>query len=305
MNNQYIEELQKELSPYIDEKGQLTLRSQDIYVIRKNGQQATLINHEDYASESVKRLEWCYSSTDYHFFFGAQKEGQKLQQINIMGPALTKIVQWNLDNAQCPPDLNMSDLKPGYLLDLRLLQLNRLRAPLHKPSQPDVCRDSPISKLELNSNAPVESFVNDHVPLSALKQLKEPISENIYIVSYVNPLLVRDDNQFYPYHVHYLSVSDLDKLEALNLEEGASENLNELQETLNELKASIHRHQDDLVPHLDSIKQNSNTLTAQSLARYYRDAGVQVGAVNPKDLQEESLLVGTVCTVANLQSFLK
>ena len=78
-----------------------------------------------------------------------------------------------------------------------------------------------------------------------------------------------------------------------------------MQETLNELKASIHRHQDDLAPHLDSIKQNSNTLTAQSLARYYRDAGVQVGAVNPKDLQEESLLVGTVCTVANLQSFLK
>ncbi|PTP52064.1 hypothetical protein [Vibrio splendidus] len=305
MNNQSIEELQKELSPYIDEKGQLTLRSQDIYVIRQNGQQATLINHEDYTSESVKRLEWCYSSTDFHFFFGAQKEGQKLQQINIMGPALTKVLPWNLDNAQCPPDINMSDLKPGYLLDLRLLQLNRLRAPQHNASQQDVGRDSPISNLELNSSAPVMSFVNDHIPLSALKQLKEPVSENIYIVSYVNPLLVRDDNQFYPYHVHYLSVNDLDKLEALNLEEGVSENLNELQETLNELKASIHRHQDDLTPHLDSIKQNSNTLTAQSLARYYRDAGVQVGAVNPKDLQEESLLVGTVCTVANLQSFLK
>lgn len=305
MNNQSIEELQKELSPYIDEKGQLTLRSQDIYVIRQNGQKATLINHENYTSESVKRIEWCYSSTDYHFFFGAQKEGQKLQQINIMGPALTKIVPWNLDNAQCPPDINMSDFKPGYLLDLRLLQLNRLRAPLHKSSLQDVGRDSPISKLELNSSAPVASFVNDHIPLSALKQLKGPVPENIYIVSYVNPLLVRDDNQFYPYHVHYLSVSDLDQLEALNLEEGANENLNELQETLNELKASIHRHQDDLVPHLDSIKQNSNTLTAQSLARYYRDAGVQVGAVNPKDLQEESLLVGTVCTVANLQSFLK
>ncbi len=305
MDSQSIEELQIELSPYIDDKGQLTLRSQDIYVIRQNGQQATLINYEDYTSKSVKRIEWCYSTTDFHFFFGAKKEGEKLQQMNLIGPALTKVVPWNLENAQCPPGINMSDLKPGYLLDLRLLQLNRLRAPLHDSPHPDVDRDTPISKLELNSDAPISRFVNDHLPTSALKELAEPVPENIYIVSYVNPLLVRDDNKFYPYHVHYLSVSDLNKLEKLNLEEGASEDLNELQQTLHELKATIHRHQNELVPHINTIKQNSNTLTAQSLARYYRDAGVQVGAVNPKDLQEESLLVGTVCTVANLRSFLK
>ncbi|MDN3616787.1 hypothetical protein ACFFUS_10425 [Vibrio gallaecicus] len=305
MNNPSIEELQKRLSPYIDDQGQLTLRSQDIYVIRQNGHQATLINHKDYTSDAMKCIEWCYSPSDYHFFFGSKVEDQKLQQINIMGPALTKVLPWNLSNAQCPPDVNITDLEPGYLLDLRVLQLNRLRAPLRESPQLDVARDTPISKLDPNSTAPIIKFVNDHVPLSEVKQLKQPVPENLYIVSYVNPLLVRDDNQFYPYHIHYLSLDNLNSLETLNLEHGAEDDLNQLQETIEELKASIHRHQDDLIPYLDTIKQNSDTLTAQSLARYYRDAGVQVGAVNPKDLQEESLLVGTVCTVANLQSFLK
>ncbi|MGR5147868.1 hypothetical protein ACQKP8_15140 [Photobacterium alginatilyticum] len=300
-----LEELQNELSPYIDENGNLTLRSQDIYVIRKDGKRATLINHKDYTAKEIKRIEWCYSETDYHFFFGSQNQGQKLQQINIIGPALTKIVPWNLEKAQCPAGINRDDLKPGYLLDLRVLQLNRLRAPLRESSQPSFVPDTPISHLEPKSDQPIVSFANDHIPTSALEQLKEAVGENLYIVSYVNPLMVRDDNEFYPYHIHYLSTDDLNRLDALNLEAGKQQDLNELQQAISEMKATIHNHRDDLIPYLESIKDQSNTLTAQSLARYYRDAGVQVGAVNPKDVQEESLLVGTVCTVANLQSFLK
>ncbi len=307
MNDLSPDKRQKDLTPYINEDGRLTLRTQDIYLIREDGTQATLINYEDYAGRNAKLIEWCYSESDYHFFFSPQKDIDRLQPINLIGPTLTKVIPWNLDNACYPENVDPCELKPGYLLDLRVLQLNRLRAPINANPPPLEKQDTPICKLTQYPNDPVLQQVNSNIPPCSTHQLKEPVPENLYIVSYLNPLQIKDTNEFYPYHIHYLSTEDINQLPVLDFEKGADINLDELQHTIAELRASIHHHTfdiHDLISHLEKIKNESNTLTAQSLARYYRDAGVQVGAVNPKDVQADSQLLGTVCMVANLQSFL-
>ncbi|WP_182288378.1 hypothetical protein [Vibrio spartinae] len=304
MNDLSPDELQKDLTPYIDEDGRLTLRSQDIYLIREDGTQATLINYEDYTGQNARLIEWCYSESDHHFFFSPQKSIDRLQPMNLMGPILTKVIPWNLDNACYPENVDPCELKPGYLLDLRVLQLNRLRAPLNANPPLLEKKDTPIRKLTRDP----DRQVNSNIPPCSTHQLKEPVPENLYIVSYLNPLQVKDTNDFYPYHIHYLGAEDINQLPVLDFEKGADIDLDELQQTITELKNQVHSHTfvdiSDLISHLGKIKNESNTLTAQSLARYYRNAGVQAGALNPKDVQTDSRFVGTVCMVANLQSFL-
>lgn len=291
----------KKMDSYVDENGQLTLRSQDIYVIRKEGTHATLIDYEDYTGPKAIKLEWCYDETDHHFFF---QTANGLRPANLTSPALTKVIPWNLSTARCPTGIDKTDLKPGYLLDLRALQMSRLNAPSRTETKTDVILDQPIGKLEPDDFTPRQDDRN--IPATSLKELSEAVEDNLYIVSYKNPLSVRDDNLFYPYHIHYLSKEALDQLKQYDLEHGQDRDLNELKHTIVELKLHLHDvKQDEQAAQIQKIIEENDTLTSQSLSRYYKNAGVQVGALNPKDLNVDTHSVGAVCMVANLQSFLK
>jgi len=312
-------------SSYIDENFNLTLKAQDIYIIREGGQRASLINYNDYVpdvtasgdpvSEQALRLEWHSSEDDNHQFFET-KNGH--YPVNLTGPALTKVIDWNLDTANYPPGIDRSMLKPGYLLDLRLLQLNRLHAPKFKfhPDAPTPERDTPIEQVVVTKDDllphPVHKPYDGHVPPQKLSQLTDLSKENLYIVSWKNPLLVRDVDKFYPYQITYLSAEQLDKLEQYNLEPSPSDidlnavELLSLREYFElEQEQLDHSITDEGKEKLEFNHQKVKSLTGMSLARYFRDSGVQVGAVNPKDVHVELGLVGAVCMVANLQSFLK
>lgn len=242
--------------------------------------------------------------------FGA---GGQLRPMNITGPVLSKVIPWNLETAQYPESVHRDEIKPGYMLDLRVLQMSRFNPPRWFEHSPQERRDTPIRQIK----SLLPEYLPDisYLPLIASNQLCDPVEENLYIASYVNPLKVRDCNQFYPYHIHYISTKELDSFEQLDLKNGQVIDLNGLNQTIDRLKNALIQ-----TPDSDEIKtqlnQERQVLAAQSLARFYRNAGVQAGALNPEDVlgqvsqnQVKHAQVmradrATVCMVANLMSFL-
>ena len=324
---------------YVDKNLKLTLRSQDIYIIRQGEEKATLIEYENYApdlpdssdatvivdTDKAITLEWFSNKDSYHHFFTTPNG---YYPVNLTGPVLTKVIDWNLDTANYPPGVDRSMLKPGYLLDLRFLQLNRVHAlQLDIPVEvPESEYDTPIGYIKgINASQldslphPSSKSYDGHVPLEYLCQLKELNEENLYIVSWKNPLLVRDINKFYPYQITYLSADKLDNIDKskqyefdssqkeIDLDEIKLLSLLNISNLMEEFfdPSTSDENKEIAKTKLNNNHRKAKTITEQSLARYYRDAGVQIGAVNPKDLRVNFGLVGLACMVANLQSFLK
>ncbi|CAM3647050.1 hypothetical protein VA7868_01429 [Vibrio aerogenes CECT 7868] len=338
--------------PYVGPDGHLTERSQELFIIRKNGQGAVLLRYNDYVNKEqvhdrkygkedkqvsttegnnesgAQLIEWCYNESNHHFFFETELQ---LHPINLTGPALTKVTQWNLDNAIYPEGVSPQalNLQPGYLLDLRILQMNRILLPTQEQETKqqetdDHYLDTPIEIIELSEKEKGRGFRYgiSFPPADIKPQLTDThINENLYIVSFANPLKGREAHKFYPYHIHYVSAEQLDKPDVIDFEEDQETDLNTLLPSLS--KEKKHWTKDEVII-------NTKRVAAQTLARYYRDAGVQTGAINPLDVKGEKTpdsdsglksyisLVdttgdsdidrsrnGTICMIANLHSFLK
>ncbi|SHO58925.1 hypothetical protein [Vibrio quintilis] len=339
-------------SPYVDNNGYLTMHSQDLFIIRDHGRTATLVEYENYINrEEDKRrgakldedeekntqqdklnikpalIEWCYDESNYHFFF---KTKNGFHPMNMTGPVLTKVLPWNLKkkNTHYPEGFPENvQLEPGYILDLRILQLNRLFSPAEESTENkpplEFIRDTEITGLkDLFPDSRVKHGI-EFPPVSITNQAIAPIEENLYIISYVNPLRARDNHSFYPYHIHYISAEQLDQLSSGSAE---FDLLADRDLELDDLHINTTEGIHEIIREKGrkEVVKRMNRAAAQVLARYFRDTGVQVGAINPKDinvevpkqnkLQSESVDSsrldakekndGTICMVANLRSFL-
>ncbi|MCF2858197.1 hypothetical protein L1286_11990 [Pseudoalteromonas sp. SMS1] len=241
----------------------------NLFLLRQNGD--IVYMDVDFYTEGSRLIEWVHSEQDIQKFFLTD---ENLFPLNLMGPAVTKVIPWNLENAQdkLPSTFaGTAPLKPGYLIDLRVIQLNRLNA-----NDPNFVRslnlglDTPIS-LQSNTISPFFP-----VPADKEYQLSEQIEEeNLYVVSFKNPEQIRGINDLYGYQISYISKEDLDGLDSY-------------------VPAETDR---DVDLELDAL---SKLHTGQFLERYYGDTNAQVGAINPRDMIPH--LLGAACYIANLRT---
>lgn len=247
-------------------------RTQDIFLLRGDSKRVTRVTFENYRNynknKGAKQLAW-FNQDNQHQFFCTKSGGDP---INLIGPALTKVTEADLEHSVLPNELHEAGFKPetGYLLDLRLIQINRLRPTLNEGGIVAVELDHPLeNKLE----QPPEASTDIHIPVEQLKKI--PDNENLYIISWDNPLKARSIDNVYAYKLSYLSAEYLDSLDYGELENKAKGL------ELKELEHCKH-----------------------VLTDYYNNAGVQVGTINPLDTGLPHL-VGLACYVANLNSFIK
>ncbi len=247
-------------------------RTQDIFLLRGDGKKVTRIEYRDYryydGKNGAEKLGWL-NKEGGHQFFKAENGGDP---INLMGPALTKVTEENLKTIDLPAHLVDSGFKPetGYLLDLRLIQLNRLRSNASHGHIENLEWDE---KLDISPDQFPFGLGGFNIPIEQLKII--PKNENLYIISWDNPLKVRSIVNIYPYKLSYLSSSFLDSL-----------NFGEPRNAKDDDDKSELEHCEDV------------------LTKYYGAAGVQIGTINPLDLGIPHM-VGLACYVANLNSFIK
>ncbi|MBQ4836755.1 MULTISPECIES: hypothetical protein [Pseudoalteromonas] len=244
----------------------------NMFVLRQNGEIVYL--DVDFYTQGSRLIEWVHSEQDIHKFFLNE---DNLFPLNLMGPAVTKVIPWNLAEAKdkLPTTFaGQAPLKPGYMIDLRVIQLNRLNA-----NDPNFARllnsglDIPI-QLVSNSFDPIYP-----VPHEFEHQLSAPIEEeNLYIVSFKNPERIRGIDDLYGYQISYISKEELDNVDKY------VPNEDDKNEALK----------------LDELKKEH---TGQYLERYYGDTNAQIGAINPRDMAPH--LLGAACYIANLRTMKK
>lgn len=248
--------------------------SQEIFVVRSNGK-TQYLPFDTYFTEKNK-LAWWNSEEDHHFCLVTPNG---YQPINLTGPVITKVLPWNVQSARLPEGWAGGPLEPGYLIDLRALHLSRLhfRDLFEFPNLVE-------SNEELTESLPKP--YDGALPEKDLDQLKQVPLDNLYILSWRDPLEPHRLDEFQPYQLHYVSKEQLDATQEV--------------ETL-------------------PVKGEA---TADFLHTYYEDAGVQVGRLNPLDIdhsiEREAFAIdhsqgresnaglaffAVTCYVANLKSF--
>ena len=100
------------------------LFSQEIYLILPCGTKV-LIPYQQYRKDPI--ASWSINNSE-----GFITENDELP-LNLVGPVVTKVIQWNIDQCEKSLTKNISkdELKPGYLIDLRGLLAPRLRYLIH------------------------------------------------------------------------------------------------------------------------------------------------------------------------------
>ncbi|WDE08006.1 hypothetical protein SG34_014585 [Thalassomonas viridans] len=241
--------------------------SQDIYVIRSAKDDVAYVPYDKY--RNAPRLEWYNGEKDQHFCF---LTANGYQPENLTGPALTKVIPWNLDTAQPPQSYNGQPLQPGYLLDLRVLHMSRLLNPALEIKM-DFKQLPPLKYPIEQSHTKQPEQSSDYtgkkddgfLPEDKRYQLENVPYDNLYIVSWKDPLGNHKIDEYDPYEITYLT--------------------------------------SDMLDECDPAHEVSTGNTMVVLESYFKKAGVQVGALNPKDWEYVSLHGS--CYVANLNSFVK
>ncbi|NQZ11947.1 MAG: hypothetical protein HRT35_32750 [Algicola sp.] len=125
---------------------------------------------------------------------------------NLFGPVLTKVLPCNIA-AACPlAGINKDELKPGYIVDLRMLEFTRLNSPFHKVK---AAQNQPI-------NPPTAHHKRQPISLKELQKVKEEIGEipqnNLYVISWAD--LTAEHGPFRPdyYQINFISAEQLLKL---------------------------------------------------------------------------------------------
>jgi hypothetical protein len=255
------------------DKPDLKTLSQEIYVVRSTGQ-IQYLPFETYFTDCNK-LAWWHSPEDNHFCFVTPNGYQPL---NLSGPIVTKVIPWNVDSARLPSDWRGGDLQPGYLIDLRGLHMSRL----HYSNSLDGGHENKLvvtlNEVDSDKDAgAVNANYDGGIPKQFLEQLKEIPQDNLYIMSWVDPLHTHRLDKFEPYQLHYVSKEQLNACQTV-----------------------------------DEIKNEGEVLT-NFLQNYYAAAGVQSGRLNPIDFVDAAKAKNAVdnnlrffpvtCYVANLKTF--
>lgn len=240
--------------------------SQDLYIIRSDKDDIAYLPWEGY--RNAPKIEWFNNEDDCHFCF---LTANGYQPENLTGPAITKVIPWNLATANLPGNYKGEPLQPGYLIDLRVLHMSRLLNPafeqkMNYPTLPplnDILVDKGIQKPLPASGGkrPDDAYI----PLEKRYELTNVPYDNLYIVSWKDPLGEHEIDDYDPYQINYLPASALD----------------------------------ECVP----AQEVSTGDTMVVLESYFKAAGSQTGALNPKDWEYISLHGS--CYVANLSSFSK
>lgn len=195
--------------------------------------------------------------------------------INLAGPAVTKVIPWNIEQAVVNSGQNSgAAFQPGYFLDLRQLKMSRLNMIQITNDSPAVA-DTPIP----NSALPITTNTFLPVPKDKQSQLKAvPKEANLYVAFFQKPDDTRSSTECYSYCVSYISAEEVNQHVVVS--------------------KTPPTHQDISIEHLKT---------------YYGDAQVQAGAINPKDLSgsttKHNIELGSVgaipitCYVANLRTF--
>ena len=244
----------------------------DIYVMLAEDSIAYL-PYELYSDES-RIIEKVNVDGTFAQRFFLNKEG--VYPANLMGPAVTKVIPWNIEQAAGNSGINPADTyQPGYFLDLRQLKMSRLNMIQIADTAPAVA-DTPIP----NGALPIATNTFLPVPKDKQSQLKAvPKEANLYVAFFQKPDNTRSSTECYSYCVSYIRAEEINQYIVV--------------------PKTPPTHQDISIEHLKT---------------YYGDAQVQAGAINPKDLESGSTTkhniefgsVGAMpvtCYVANLRTF--
>ena len=238
--------------------------SQDLYIIRSEKDDIGYLPWEGYRNAPL--IEWFNTEEDCHFCILTENG---YQPENLTGPAITKVIPWNLTSARLPGNYQGTPLQPGYLIDLRILHMSRLlnpafQIPMNYPTLPplnDILRDKGIQQpiTKAGGQRPDDAYI----PVDKRYELANIPYDNLYIVSWKDPLGEHSIDEYDPYQINYIPASVLD----------------------------------ECVP----AQEVSTGDTMVVLESYFKAAGSQTGALNPKDWEYVSLHGS--CYVANLSSF--
>ncbi|MEP7730436.1 hypothetical protein [Marinomonas primoryensis] len=244
----------------------------DIYVMLSEDNIAYL-PYDLYANES-RIIEKVNVDGTFAKHFFLNKEG--VYPANLSGPAVTKVIPWNLEQATINSGNNTKEAyQPGYFIDLRQLKMSRLNM-IQISNDSSAVADTPIP----NSALPIAKNTFIPVPKDQQNQLKAvPKNANLYVAFFQKPDDTRSSSECYSYCVSYISAEEVNKHIVIS--------------------KTPPTHQDISIEHLKT---------------YYGDAQVQAGAINPKDLGSDSTTkhniefdsVGAMpvtCYVANLRTF--
>ncbi len=117
---------------------------------------------------------------------------------NLYGPAVTKVLPWNIQSAKLPKSCQNIELGPGYWIDLRKLRVETNRFAQSLEHSPIASPDGQLS--------PCDAWL----PQDALSQLKLTPEDNLYIVSWS-----QQHNSSGDYQINYLSAEQLAKCQLL------------------------------------------------------------------------------------------
>jgi|GEM_PF-1621424 hypothetical protein len=176
----------------------------DIYVMLSEDSIAYL-PYELYADKS-RIIEKVNVDGTFAQRFFLNEEG--VYPANLSGPAVTKVIPWNIEQAAGNSEINTADTyQPGYFLDLRQLKMSRLNMIQISNDSPAVA-DTPIP----NSALPIATNTFIPVPKDKQSQLKAvPKEANLYVAFFQKPDDTRSSTECYSYCVSYISAEEVNQ----------------------------------------------------------------------------------------------
>tara|TARA_R110002167_G_scaffold280480_3_gene486077 strand:+ start:2487 stop:3254 length:768 start_codon:yes stop_codon:yes gene_type:complete len=176
----------------------------DIYVMLSEDNIAYL-PYDLYANES-RIIEKVNVDGTFAKRFFLNEEG--VYPANLSGPAVTKVIPWNLEQAVINSGNNTKEAyQPGYFLDLRQLKMSRLNMIQISDVSPTEV-DTPIP----NDALPIAKNTFISVPKDQQNQLKAmPKAANLYIAFFQKPDNTRSSSECYSYCVSYISAEEVNQ----------------------------------------------------------------------------------------------
>lgn len=170
---------------------------QDLLVIDANGQPVH-IPYSEYTSEATL-VGGHIDGKEYPCF--VTKEGHV--PINLFGPVVTKVLDWNTQTAQPYPGSQIKKLEPGYIVDLRMLNLTRLNNPF-------AALDDQLDKKIRRSTSVVDfRTVEKQLPREAQEALQGPVPNNLYVISWKEPFDAHSELALDEYQINFISSETL------------------------------------------------------------------------------------------------
>lgn len=176
----------------------------DIYVMLSEDNIAYL-PYDFYANES-RIIEKVNVDGTFAKRFFLNEEG--IYPANLAGPAVTKVIPWNLEQAAINSGNNAKEVyQAGYFLDLRQLKMSRLNMIQISDDSPAMA-DTPIP----NSALPIATNTFIPVPKDQQNQLKAvPKNANLYVAFFQKPDNTRSNSECYSYCVSYISAEEVNQ----------------------------------------------------------------------------------------------